>query len=245
MKMLSMAVLTAVVCCGGFAQDKMTGLRGDPKAIADVQAMVKTMGGEEIWSELKSIHFVHRWFPCYRVDSYVENEILDLTAPKSWVSRDSEINHSMRAYSPEGRRWSVNNGKLEYANEEDWKNDLQRAPFNFFRLIRAVAVGDPFYEVRFSEGDIPGTRKIEFLGPDGEMGGWVILNARKEPIVKATPEYRYTLGPLKRFGNILMPTWGVYDNGLTRYEMVSLTADNQVPEPSLFLPPAKQESKRR
>ncbi|MCI0414233.1 hypothetical protein L0222_15750, partial [bacterium] len=127
--------------------------------------------------------------------------------------------------------------KFAYGSKEELESDLQRAPFNFYRLVRAVAVGDPYYEVRSGEGDIPGTRRLEFYGPKGDLGGWVILNARKEPIVKATTEYRYTLGPLKRFGNIRVPAWGVYDNGATRYEMLSLTGDSQPPESSLFLPP--------
>jgi hypothetical protein len=55
--------------------------------------------------------------------------------------------------------------------------------------------------------------------------------------VKATPEYRYTLGPLKRFGNLRVPAWGVYDNGTTRYEMISLSGDSKPPDPSVFLPP--------
>jgi hypothetical protein len=213
------------------------GIRGDPAAIADAEAMVETMGGMTIWAQVTSVHFVHEWHPWNRVDSYVEDEVLDLTAPRSWVSRKSEVNHAIRAYSPEGRRWTVTNGVFTLASAEVLESDLRRAPFNFYRLVRAVAAGDSFYEVRFGEGDIPGTRRLEFLGPDGVVGGWVILNARKEPIVKATPEYRYTLGPLKRFGNLRVPAWGVYDNGTTRYEMVSLTGSSRPPDASLFLPP--------
>lgn len=220
-----------------FAQDGARSLRGDPSAIAEAEAMVETMGGKTIWSQLKSIHLVHEWYPWNREDSYVENEVLDLTGPRSWVDRKSEINHITRAYGPEGKRWSVTNGRFAYASDEDLKDDLERAPFNFYRLVRAVAVGDPYYEVRFGEGDIPGTRRLEFYGPNGALGGWIILNARKEPIVKATPVYRYTLGPLRRFGNLRVPAWGVYDNGTTRYEMISLTADSQPPDSSLFLPP--------
>jgi len=41
------------------------------------------MGGMTIWSKLKGLHFVHEWFPWNRVDSYIENEILDLTGPRS------------------------------------------------------------------------------------------------------------------------------------------------------------------
>jgi hypothetical protein len=235
---LTMAIVaTAAVTETALTQSATEGIRGEAAAIADAEAMVETMGGKAIWSQLKSLHFVHEWYPWYRVDSYVENEILDLTGPRSWADRKSEINRTTRAYSPEGKRWSMENGRLEYGTEEDLANDLQRAPFNFYRLVRAVAVGDPYYEVRFGEGDIPGTRRLEFLGPNGIVGGWVILNARKEPIVKATPEYRYTLGPLMRFGNLRVPAWGVYDNGTTRYQMISLSADRQPPDSSLFLPP--------
>jgi hypothetical protein len=221
------------------AQDESSGLRGDPKAIAEVEAMVETMGGMAIWAQLKSVHFVHRWYPNNRIDSYVENEILDLTGPRSWVERKSEIDHRVRAYSPEYRRWTVTNGKFEYTSEEVYEKSMKRAPFNFYRLVKAVAIGDPFYEVRFGEGDIPRTRRIEFYGPDGVMRGWVILNARKEPLVKATTDYRYTFGPMERYGNLRVPAWGVYGNGYTLFEMISLKGSDQSPDPSLFQPPAE------
>jgi len=219
--------------------DRAKGIRGDSQAIADAEAMVETMGGMTIWSNLKGLHFVHEWFPWNRVDSYAENEILDLTGPRSFADRKSEINHDVRAYSPEGKRWSVHNGEFADGSAEELEKDLHRAPFNFYRLVRAVAIGDPYYEIRFGEGDSPGTRQLNFFGPDGVLGGWIILNARKEPIVKATPQYRYTLGPLKRFGNLRIPAWGVYDNGATRYEMISVSGDGNPPDASVFLRPAK------
>ena len=214
-----------------------TGLRGDAAAIADAEAMVDTMGGMAVWAKTKGLHFVHEWYPWNRVDSYIENEYIDLTGPRSRADRKSEINHSIRTYSPEGKRWTVNNGEFEYGSEEQLEADLARAPFNFYQLVHGIAVRDPYYEVRFGPGDIPGTRRLEFYGPDGTLGGWIILNARKEPIVKATPDYRYTLGPLQRFGNLRVPGWGVYDNGYTRYEMISLHGDREPPDLSLFLPP--------
>jgi hypothetical protein len=220
-------------------QDTARGLRGDSAAIAEAEAMVEAMGGKAIWARLESVHFVHEWYPWNRVDSYVENEILDLTGPRSWVDQKSEIDQMQRAYSPEGGYWRVHNGAFATGSADELRRSLSRAPFNFYRLVRAAAVGDSFYEVRFGEGDIPGTRRLEFYGPDGALGGWIILNARKEPIVKATPEYRYTLGPLKRFGNLRIPSWGVYGNGLTRYDVISVTGDRQPPDRTLFLPPPR------
>ncbi|MCJ7556663.1 MAG: hypothetical protein MUP90_07085 [Gammaproteobacteria bacterium] len=94
-----------------------TGMRGDPEAPADAVAMVETMGGISVWSQMKSIHFVHEWYPWNRADSYVENATINLTGPRSYADRKSEINHSIRAYSPEGKRWDLKNSELVFANE--------------------------------------------------------------------------------------------------------------------------------
>ena len=206
------------------------GMRGTPEALADAVAMVEAMGGVSIWSQMKCLHLVHQWYPWNREDSYVENEILDLTGPRSRADRKSEINHSIRAYSPEGKRWDITNGTITYASEDALAADLARADYNFYQLVHAIAIDDPRYEVRFGDGDIPTTRRLEFYGADGTLGGWVILNVRKEPIVKATPAYRYTLGPLKQFGNLRLPAWGVYDNGWTRFDMISASGDRNPPE---------------
>lgn len=221
----------------GLSQDKMQGLGGEPAAIAEARAMVQTMGGLSIWAQLKSVHFVHEWFPYYRVDSYIENEILDLTGPRSWVEMKSEIYYRVRAYSPEYKYWSVENGKLTFAEEKRYKNAMERAPYSIYRIARAIAIGDPNYEVRLGDGDIPGSKRLEFYGTDGIMHGWIILNARKEPLVWATTQYRYTFGPMKRYGNLRVPKWAVYGNGTTGYEMISLTGSNKAPNLSLFQPP--------
>ena len=238
MKKYAFLILAALFMWqSGFAQDSKEGVRGDPEAIAEAEAMVETMGGMAIWAQLKSIHFVHEWWPFHRIDSYIEDEILDLTGPRSWVKMKSEIYDRIRAYSPEHKYWSSLNGKFSYAGKKTLANAMERAPYSIYRIARAVAIGDPAYEVRFGKGDIPGSRRLEFYGTDGVMHGWIILNARKEPLVWATTQYRYTFGPMKRFGNLRVPNWAVYENGTTLYEMISLKGSNVAPDVSLFQPP--------
>lgn len=232
-------LISAIGFCAliGICQEKTNGVRGDPEAIKEARAMVETMGGMEIWAQLKSVHFVHEWYPYYRRDSYIENEILDLTGPRSWVEMKSEVYHRLRAYSPEHRYWNVVNGEFSYAEEKALTDALERAPYSIYRIARAVAIEDPHYEIRFGKGDIPRSRRLEFYGTDGIMHGWIILNARKEPLVWATTQYRYTFGPMKRFGNLRVPSWAVYDNGATLYEMISLRGSDQAPDLALFQPP--------
>ena len=215
-----------------------SGLRGDPAAIADAEDMVETMGGMAVWRDLESVHFVHEWDIVNRPDRYLENEILDLTGPRSYVTMESEIYKRTRAYSPEHLYWSILNGEFSYGSDESLANAMERAPYSIYRLARAVARGDQYFELRFGaiEG-IPGPQALEFVGPDGEAHGWVLLNARKEPIIWATTQYVYAFGPLKRFGNLLVPNWAITSNGLVRYEMVSLTGSNTRPDLKLFAPP--------
>ena len=236
-KTLLMVCLVLVLFQFGPARDEEKGVRGDPEAIAEAETMVEAMGGKTVWAQLKSVHFVHEWWPWHRPDAYIEHEILDLTGPRSWVEMKSEIYHRVRAYSPEHRYWSILNGRFSYADDAALKNALERAPYSIYRIDRAVAIGDFDLEIRFGEGDIPRSRRLEFYGPDGILHGWIILDARREPRVWATTQYRYTFGPMKRFGNLRVLDWAVYENGITLYTMISLEGSNQAPDLTLFQPP--------
>jgi len=211
------------------------GLRGEPAAIADARAMVETMGGAAIWRHLESLHFVHEWDIANRHERYLEDEILDLTGPRSWVRMQSETVERLRAYSPEHGYWSRTNGSLEHGSEESLSNALERAPFSIYRLARKIARDDGGLEIRYGKLDeVPALPALEFIGPDGVPRGWIILNARKEPIVWATTQYVYVFGPLARFGNLWVPDWATTSEGLVRYTMVSLEGDDEVPDPALF-----------
>ena len=233
-------VLMTLAAAPTVPAEEMPGLRGDPVAIADAMAMVDTMGGRAIWRELEAVHFVHEWDIVNRPDRYLENEILDLTGSRSYVTMESEVYSRTRAYSPEHRYWSITNGEFNYGEDETLARAMERAPFSIYRLARSIARGDSDLEVRFGAvAGIPRPPALEFVGPDGVARGWILLNIRKEPIIWATTQYVYVFGPLKRFGNLLVPNWATTSNGLVRYEMVSLTGSNEAPELSLFAPPGE------
>jgi hypothetical protein len=215
-----------------------TGLRGDAAAISDAREMVEAMGGLLIWRELKSVHFVHEWDIFTRPDIYIENEILDLTGPRSYVTMESEIYSRVRAYSPEHRYWNIINGQFSYASDEAFRNAMERAPYSIYRLARAIARGDSEYHVQFGPmRKIPDATALEFRGRDDEIHGWILLNTRKEPVVWATTQYSYSFGPLQRFGNLRVPKWAITGGGRVRYEMVSLSGSRDRPDTSLFIPP--------
>jgi hypothetical protein len=242
--MIRLAIIIAALTLSAIFEtasaDEPSTLRGDPAAIADAIAMVEAMGGQAIWRELEVVHFVHEWDIVNRHDRYLENEILDLTGPRSYVTMESETYSRVRAYSPEHGYWNVTNGEFERGTPDSLANAMERAPYSIYRLARAIARGDRDLEIEFGTvPDVPNLPALEFIGPDGEPHGWILLNARKEPIIWATTQYVYVFGPLKRFGNLFVPDWATTSNGLVRYEMVSLTGNNERPDLSLFAPPAE------
>jgi hypothetical protein len=220
--------------------DEQIGLRGDPAAIADARAMVETMGGAAIWRDVEAVHFVHEWDIANRPDRYLEHEILDLTGPRSYVTMDSEIYTRIRAYSPEHRYWSITNREFTWGSDEALANAMERAPYSIYRLARAVARDESSLEIRYGTRDgLPQLPALEFADMNGEARGWIIINARKEPVIWATTQYIYVFGPLARFGNLKVPNWATTSDGLVRYEMVSLTGSPQRPDLDLFAPPAE------
>jgi hypothetical protein len=201
--------------------------------------MVEAMGGLAVWRDMEKVHFVHEWDFVNRPDRYIENEILDLTGPRSYVTMESEIYSRIRAYSPEHGYWSITDGEFQEGSDEALANAMERAPYTPYRLAGAIARGDDDLDIRYGaiEG-IPGPPALEFVGSDGLAHGWILLNARKEPMIWATTQYVYVFGPLARFGNLLVPNWATTSNGLVRYEMISLTGSKERPDLSLFAPPA-------
>jgi len=238
------AVVSGLVIPADGVGQESEGVRGDRLAIMDAEAMVERMGGMEIWSALESVHFVHDWDIYDRPDLYRENEILDLSGPRSYVTMDSEIYRRVRAYSPEHRYWNVVNGVFSYATEEAYAAALERAPFSIYRLARGIARGDSYYRVDFGPmPDVEGATALAFRGPDDEIHGWVLLNTRKEPVVWATTQYAYSFGPLAQFGNLRVPDWAITGGGRVRYQMVSLVGSNEPPDSALFVPPTAREQR--
>jgi len=231
-------VLIAVMSSAIAANER----RGDPAAIADARAMVENMGGVAIWKQLESVHFVHEWDFVNRADRYMENEILDLTGPRSWVSMTSEIYDRVRAYSPEHGYWSVTDGEFTRGNDESLANAMERSPYSIYRLARSIARDDTAIQIHFGAIDgVKGPPALEFRDQDNVPHGWILLNARKEPVIWATTQYVYVFGPLARFGNLRVPNWATTSNGLVRYEMVSLNGSAERPALELFAPPKGHE----
>lgn len=224
----------------GLPAQARSGTRGDSAAIADARAMVETMGGQALWRELGSVHFVHEWDLYNRGERYRENEILDLTGPRSFVTMESETYCRVRAYSPEHRYWNIVDGVFAWASDTALALALERAPFSIYRIARGVAANDPYYRVR--HGPMPGmpdVTALEFHGPIDTALGWILLNRRKEPVVWATTQYSYAFGPLERYGNLWVPRWAITGGGRVRYEMISLTGRRATSDPRLFAPPPR------
>ena len=114
---------------------------------------------------------------------------------------------------------------------------MERAPYSIYRVARAVAIGDSNYLVKYGEEEYRGAKRLELFDRNNVFHGYIVLNHKKEPLVWATTQYKYTFGPMEDFGNLRVPNWAVTADGAVTYEMISLIGDNQIPDPKLFIPP--------
>lgn len=229
---LCVVTLFTIFSASVYAQES-AGLRGENSAVQAAQKMVESMGGEELWTQLQSLYFVHEWYPIHRGDKYLEEEILDLTGPRSWVKMESEIYYNERVYSPEYGYWRNVNGEINEGSTESFNSAMNRSPFNIYRLARGIALKDSFYEIRIKDPASP-VITLLFYDDKGDKGGEIVLNANFEPRVWRTNDYTYTFGPMQEYGNIRVPRWGVYENGSFIYEMVSLKGSSKKPSPDQF-----------
>ncbi|WP_430968294.1 hypothetical protein [Spongiimicrobium sp. 2-473A-2-J] len=230
---LLVSVVFSLVLVEGKAQD--TGLQGSEAALAHANGMVERMGGASLWKNMTYVKFQHVWHPVNR-ESYVEDEIIDLVEIRSWVRMKSEVFDRTRAYSEAHGYWSLLNGELSQGNESSLENALKRGPYNIYRLLRAIANNSVDYELRIGESIVRGGTALDIYYK-GEAGGTIVVNARNEPLVWETKQYKYTFGPLKKYGNLYHPAWAVYNNGAFTYEMVSLNGFNDALDAELFAPP--------
>lgn len=227
MKKLLMILPFLLISPTSFAEE-LSGLQGEPEATEKAEAMVEAMGGLHIWKEIKGIRFVNRWWHIDHKDTRIQDEIIDVTQSSTFFEMKSETYNQKRAYTPHSW-WVIRNGEITVRDEAYSAQNAKRALFNLFRIAHGIATDSPKYQVSLNEEGW-----LEFGLPGGEVVTSVRLNAWNEPVIWKTANFRYTYGPMKRFGNVRVPNWAVYDEGLYRYEMISLETMTENPDPSVF-----------
>jgi len=206
--------------------------KGDSTALEATMALIDHMGGKDVWSQLSQIKFQHRWYPVNR-ESYLEDEVIDLTNIRSWVRMKNDSYERVRAYSPEYGYWSWTNGNLVQNNEASWESAKARGPFNIYRFLRELSLGNTRYELKMGDSDIPTAKKIE-IHFDGVYGGSITVNYDFEPLVWETMDYTYTFGPMESYGNIRHPKWAIYNKGSFRYEIITVKGSKKATEMTLY-----------
>jgi hypothetical protein len=87
---------------------------------------------------------------------------------------------------------------------------------------------------------LPRPPALEFVDDEGVARGGIILYARKEPIIWATTQYVYVFGPLRRFGDFLVPDWPNTTYALALTERVPPTGTEAPPDLPLFQAPQQR-----
>jgi hypothetical protein len=207
------------------AQTKST-IRGEQNAVNAAIAMVESLGGIDYWSQLKNVQMEYKWQPVDQSDKYVEKMVLDLTGSRSLVEVNGKEFKRITSNSPEHGNWVDVNGRVSISPEST-EGYLTQAPFHIYRIVKGIAMGDSYYEVRLNKTLLLDGITLDFFDIDGRIGGSITLNSKHEPVLWSTMDYTYTFGPMKEFGNLKAPEWTFYGCGVFKYETVSVVASKK------------------
>jgi len=235
---LALISLAPVLCSPAVAQ----GLAGEPQAIARAQGMVERVGGKELWARLASLHLIQRYHVLEWRDSVVHEEWIDFETPRLYVSIRNELGVRLRAYDARGG-WSLRDGVFSRFTEEHlalergfWERDM-------FRMFHRIASEDPTIELGMEGND-----RLRVSTRGGEPICWFRLSQRDEPVLwgAAVGDYaiEFIFGPLERYGNILVPSWGGYTDGSWRFDMLDAIASDEPPRVSYDPPEGAAPSPR-
>lgn len=192
-------------------------LKGNSEAVSLVQAMIKRLGGEEIWSQSQTLRLEYSGWRSEPAQAVDEHAWRSLSTPHQRVifeGRRGDVSFNMREDASwlefsarEPRRFTAE----EHAANLDFWN------FDFYTILHNLARGDERITLRL---EAPGRVRIE--GPQGADWGWFEIDATGQPVrwgaISDGEALEYVYGPVRAFGNINFPAWGASTDGSWRFE---------------------------
>jgi len=200
---------------------------------ARAELLLEAMGGRAAWAQVKFVH-VEAIHDDVNVREPFTNQIWnDFTAPRVRLeAKNAQIDRRRAIDGRAGWRWR--DGEQSPLTPEQFEDERSWWEANIYRTLHRLAVKDPELSAR-----AVGEHRLEIFRADGKRLNWFHLNQRGEPMLFGTweSEAATVFGPLAASGKIKYPKWGARPDGSWRYEVVKLSASENVPNGVTFSKP--------
>jgi hypothetical protein len=212
------------------------GMRGEQEAIAMARTMMDRMGDRKLWSQSTTLHIVEEVHRASGTSPARSESWRLLREPSIWWQSVSDAGTRSFAYT-QHQGWTSADGRITPASAFDVRQWQGRWPRNVYVMYHRLAREDSSLwlvrdgERRFLVLDAnTGERLCSFeVSGAGDIVRWTASFG--------TDAEEWIYGPLKTFGRVRMPDWGVrlHDNYRFYYRSVELSAS---PPPVSFEPPS-------
>lgn len=200
---------------------------GDETALAKVQSLLSSVGGEDHWSR----RFLYVEETAYlRSGATASVQIWRDLANTTRVIEMTSLGTVYREVLAEDAGYFVRNGeRTDYSAEEfaAEKSGIEQAPYFIYHRL---AKGDPNLRVTYNED----ARKLEVHEVGGRLLCWFLLDEMGAILswgnIYNGSVNRHIYGPLIDFGEARLPKWGAAIDGGWRFEYTKAVL-SEVPHP--------------
>lgn len=226
------------LCAAQSTGHQLPPLQGDAEAVTRLERMFTKLGGRSTWAAARGIYVKYRQ---YRSDPLPavgeEHAWRDIGAPSErlewkFAPDGGTETFSARSFTRE-KGWRLNaEGRREMTPDELnrfhglWSRD-------FYTMFRRIGAGDPALHYRFIA-----PHRIEVFASDTLQGWWTIDaggNILQWGTTGTTGQaLSYSYGPIKTYGRIGFPAWGVSNDGMFRFEYVEIELGSKPLPASIF-----------
>lgn len=227
------AVFSALMAALASAQAQ--DLKGDADAVDAVRLMIDRLGGEEVWSNARSMHLVYEGWRTEPPEPVVEEAWRDLAEPYQHAVFEGRSFETKFSMTPDASWLSLTGRHRPFTDEEHGEN-LAFWDFDFYTIIRNLAAGDERITLRTGAGG-----RVLIEGPGGADWGWFEIDAAGQPVrwgavYGGDEPLEYLYGPVKSFGNVNFPAWGTASDGSWRFDYLTIDVSRD-PIPFEITPP--------
>jgi hypothetical protein len=224
------ALVCLLLLCGAAKAE----MQGDDEALAMAARMIESIGGKELWSQIRSLHVIEQ-SRSLRGDGIVGEFWRDLQQPRERYSLTRKNGLEVEFWWDERGVWQFIDGEPNRNLPEGLHAEvLNYWPGEIYVMYHRLAKADADLRLvkeddrSFAAHDEKLDRRLGtfWINDDGELYRW-----------RHDDGTEYIYGPHKKFGDISFPDWGTQVDGSWSFYYVAVHWSRDAPKVSFEPPP--------
>jgi hypothetical protein len=222
------------LCCLTLSAEISAEIKGDAEAIELANKMITSIGGKELWSEIRTLYIVEK-SRSPKGDGIIGEFWRDLQQPREWYTLKNRSGLEVKFWWDHRGVWQFINGERNQKLPETLHDEVKSYwQGEIYVMYHRLASEDSSIRLEknsdnsFTAFDEKIKRRLGtfWINADGQMYRW-----------RHDDGTEYIYGPHKKFGDISFPDWGTQIDGSWSFYYVEVRWSKSEP-PVSFDPPS-------